>query len=81
MTIKFDNIPYDSQSVENLAAFKAVFTEIMDALEEAQAHPVCGRSASLAITRLEEAFMWVGKTIRDLQIAKAHVEEKAQCTE
>ena len=29
-----------------------------------------GRSASLALTKLEEAYMWIGKQIRDDQIAR-----------
>lgn len=63
---RFDYVKYDEQAVKSQANFKTKFQDLekdVDALEN-------GRAKSLILTKLEEAYMWVGKAIRDDQVAK-----------
>lgn len=74
---RFDYIRYDEISTKQSEFFKAAFEsiekEVMMSLSD-------GRAKSLALTNLEEAYMWLGKAIRDEQIARAgdqnHVPER-----
>jgi hypothetical protein len=62
---RFDYVEYDERSKDLQAMFKADFKNVewkISNLEE-------GRAKALALTALEEAYMWVGKAIRDEQIA------------
>lgn len=74
---RFDYIRYDEISTKQSEFFKAAFEsiekEVMMSLSD-------GRAKSLALTNLEEAYMWLGKAIRDEQIARVgdqnHVPER-----
>lgn len=64
---RLDYIKYDQLSMNSQANFKAMFLEITkEMLEELPD----GRSRDLALDRLEEAYCWVGKSIRDWQISR-----------
>ncbi len=69
---KFDYVAYDDDAQNDQTRAK----ELMIALEAhvntiGYAYPAqCGRAKALAITKLEEAYMWIGKAIRDEQIAR-----------
>lgn len=69
----FDYIKYDEQAASNQARFKAAFEEL-EALVTAQLP--AGRAQSLVLTKLEEAYMWVGKAIRDDQVARTGKSEE-----
>jgi hypothetical protein len=61
---RFDYVKYNEAAATLQAAFKQKFVELdeaLGALEES-------RAKSLVLTKLEEAYMWVGKAIRDQQI-------------
>ena len=61
---RFDNVQYDAASTLMHAGIKAKFEEL-----EAMIEALPGsRPTSLALTSLEESYMWVGKAIRDDQI-------------
>lgn len=64
---RFDYVKYDEESQNAQGLFKTeceIFESfINDHLPE-------GRSKDLALTALEECYMWVGKGIRDAQIAR-----------
>jgi hypothetical protein len=63
---RFDYVKYDEQAAVTQAHFKNIFEsaeQFIDRLKD-------GRAKSLAMTKLEEAYMWVGKAIRDEQIAR-----------
>lgn len=63
----FDYVKYDDEAAKTQAVFKNRFEalyEMMDGLPS-------GRSKSLAQTKLEEAYMWLGKAIRDDQLVRA----------
>ena len=61
---KFDYAKFDSVSVERLAGAKALFEQAEGYLG---VHLESSREKSLALTALEEAFMWVGKALNSDQ--------------
>lgn len=64
---RFDYVKYDEKAVDLQRLFKFKFEDlealIRDGINE-------GRSKSLVYTKLEEAYMWIGKAIRDDQIVR-----------
>jgi hypothetical protein len=66
---RFDYVRYDEISMNKQAEFKAAFI----GLEQLVAQSLCkGRASALVLTKLEEAYMWVGKSIRDEQLEVRH---------
>jgi hypothetical protein len=63
---RFDHITYDEQSLEQQVAFK----RRVELLEQQISSLGSPRAKALALTKLEEVFMWIGKAIRDDQIAR-----------
>lgn len=64
MSARFSHVKYDDEAVQLQNKLKKMFEEI----EAVPLKP--GRSHSLMLTALEEAYMWAGKAIRDEQIAR-----------
>lgn len=64
---RFDYTKYDEDSIETQRIFKEIFVKLEDFIELAL---VSSRPKSLALTALEECYTWVGKSIRDDQIAR-----------
>lgn len=63
---RFSYIKYDEAAMQTQQAFKAEFEKL-----EARVNGLAnGRAKSLVYTHLEEAYMWVGKSIRDDQVAR-----------
>lgn len=73
MNKRFSYIKYDEVAAENQALFKDQF-EFLERNVQDNLKP--GRAKALVLTKLEEAYMWVGKAIRDDQI-----ERSGQCEE
>lgn len=75
---RFSYVKYDAEAARKSEAFKQSF-EILEAQVE-ETLPA-GREKSLVHTKLEEAFMWVGKAIRNEQIERdsqtEHVPERS----
>jgi hypothetical protein len=63
---RFDYVRYDEETASKQASFKGMF----EALEEAINTLKDGRAKALCLTALEETYMWVGKSLRDEQVAK-----------
>lgn len=63
--MRFDYIKYDSLRDLKQKTLKGLFEEIEDFAEN---NFIEGRSKSLFMTKLEEAYMWAGKSLRDEQI-------------
>lgn len=63
---RFSYVAYDQYAKHQSEQFKAKFEELEQLTLISLAD---GRPKSLVLTKLEEAFMWVGKAIRDQQIA------------
>ncbi len=75
MSSRYDYVKYDDKACAAQAAFKAKFEQLEDALNEALpstpgGRDAFGRAKALVLTKLEEAYMWVGKAIRDDQMAR-----------
>lgn len=64
-TNRFDYVKYDQFSQEKQVSFKEKFSFLAKMVEEDLSN---GRAKALVLTKLEEAYMWVGKAIRDEQI-------------
>lgn len=64
---RFDYIAYDENAAQNQANFKQICINLETAIDE---NLRAGRPKSLALTALEECYMWIGKQIRDDQIAR-----------
>ena len=64
---RFDYVKYDDKATDDQGAFKRV-VEVLEIEIDQRLRP--GRAKSLALTALEECYMWIGKAIRDDQIAR-----------
>jgi len=71
MTSRFEYVDYDGPS----AAISGSIRKTAVAMERAINQLPDGRPKSLALTKLEESFMWAGKAIRDKQLTLPDVEE------
>jgi hypothetical protein len=73
----FSYVQYDNKAKADQEELKAMFEAVEDFVVK---HLNNGRAKSLVMTKLEEAYMWTGKSIRDDQIARnvntAHVAER-----
>lgn len=71
---RFDYVKYDATATEAHSAIKAQVEKLEELVNQIGAG-TCAQNASarakaLAITKLEEFNMWVGKAFRDDQIAR-----------
>lgn len=64
---RFDYVKYDDKAIKNQAGFKDAFVSLEYLIDDNLLSP---RAKACALTKLEEAYMWVGKAIRDDQIAR-----------
>jgi hypothetical protein len=64
---RFDYVKYDEKAAEAQALLKSAFLLVEKDIDTLLSP---GRAQALALTALEEAYMWVGKAIRDDQIAR-----------
>lgn len=64
---RFDYVKYDDAAVVTQAIFKSAFEELEKQVLACLGNP---RSKALVMTKLEEAYMWVGKAIRDDQLER-----------
>lgn len=63
---RFNYVKYDEKAVKDQAAAKD-HCELLEC--EIDSLPT-GRAKSMALTKLEECYMWIGKAIRDHQIER-----------
>lgn len=64
---RFDYVKYDDLALLQQNLFKEKFVGLHEIVDAQLGN---GRPKSLVSTKLEEAYMWVGKAIRDEQIAR-----------
>lgn len=69
MSDRFSYVRYDAQAIENQQKLRDAFEEVERLVDQL----ADGRAKSLVYTKLEEAYMWTGKSIRDDQIARSGV--------
>lgn len=75
--MRFNYVRYDEQSVKQQEQAKAMCEQMEQFINSLGA----GRPQSLALTALEETYMWIGKAIRDNQIMRgSQVEHVAERT-
>ncbi len=67
MSFTFSYIQYDKEAKDNQEILKAMFEAIEN---HVQNNLIPGRAKALVMTKLEEAYMWTGKAIRDDQIER-----------
>lgn len=63
---RFDYVRYDERAQELQDRAKRLCTELEKLVDELPP----GRAQSLSLTKLEETYMWLGKSIRDDQIKR-----------
>lgn len=68
MENRFDYVKYDEIAIALQLEAKMRFKAIEEYLN--RNFPDGGRSLSLVFTKIEETYMWLGKTIRDEQIKR-----------
>lgn len=69
---RFDYVKYDQQAAAQQDLFKTLVSNLemcIDAIGSANPKEVA-RAKALAITNLEQTYMWIGKALRDDQIAR-----------
>jgi len=64
---RFDYVAYDKNATVLQVEFKIQVSKFENLIDS---NLCAGRAKSLAITKLEECYMWIGKQIRDDQIAR-----------
>lgn len=64
---RFESMEYDDVAIVTQKIFKEQFMHLEDL---ASIKLDSARARALVLTKLEEAYMWVGKAIRDDQIAR-----------
>ncbi len=67
MSQRFSYVKYDDKAVKDQQDIKALF-EVLE--ETCNKRLERSRELSLVMTKLEEAYMWTGKAIRDAQIVR-----------
>lgn len=75
--MRFSYVKYDEDSIQQQEKAKKMCEEMEQFIDSLGK----GRPQSLALTALEETYMWIGKAIRDNQIARgSQVEHVAERT-
>jgi hypothetical protein len=64
---RFDYVKYDDSAKIIQEGFKQMFMELEDKVGTLLVSP---RAKALALTKLEETYLWIGKAIRDDQISR-----------
>jgi hypothetical protein len=64
---RFDYVKYDETAMNIQDAFKRRVIDMEEGIEILLVSP---RAKALALTKLEEVYMWIGKAIRDDQIMR-----------
>lgn len=64
---RFDYVAYDDKAIHLQKAFKDHFSLLEEMTEKYLPN---GRAKSLVLTKYEEAYMWIGKAVRDDQIKR-----------
>lgn len=67
MSNRFDYVKYDEKAISDQEQFKKQFQALESMVDFSLVSP---RAKALVHTKLEEAYMWVGKAIRDDQIKR-----------
>jgi hypothetical protein len=69
--MRFEYLKFDDVADRKLKGFKFHFEELANAVLDTLP---AGRAQSLALEKLEEAYLWVGKSIRDDQLDRTFID-------
>lgn len=72
---RFDYVKYDQKSVDAQECFKGSVVSMESVINNLIESP---RAKALALTKLEECYMWIGKAIRDDQIDRNKMTESQE---
>jgi len=64
---RFDYVKYDAKAELDQTEFKTLVSTMEEYVQQRLTSP---RAKALVLTKLEEAYMWIGKAIRDDQIKR-----------
>lgn len=67
---RFDYVKYDEKAIDQQDYAKQLVVMVETFLNDQVKSPAGARAKALALTKLEETYMWIGKAIRDEQIAR-----------
>lgn len=73
---RFDYVRYDGTAIAIQESFKRRAIDMEEGIEILLNSP---RAKALALTKLEEVYMWIGKAIRDDQISRNGTAELQEC--
>jgi len=73
MSQRFSYVKYDDYAAKSQQEIKVAFEKVEALCEQLLSS---GRAKALVMTKLEEAYMWTGKSIRDSQIERNFGEYK-----
>lgn len=73
MSKRFTSVKFNESNLKLHRAFQFYFADLE---EQIMLNIPAGQSQALAITKLQEAFMWVGRAMADAQLTKDEVESK-----
>jgi len=65
--IRFDYVKYDDSAKSDQETFKEIVSTLENNIMTRLESP---RATALALTKLEECYMWIGKAVRDDQISR-----------
>jgi hypothetical protein len=63
---RFEYVKYDEIAIADQAAFKSMCEKLAASIEVLPS----GRAQCLALNKLEECYMWIGKALRDAQVER-----------
>ena len=69
--MRFSYVMYDEKAKTAQESLKKMFEDVEKFVNENISD---GRAKALVMTKLEEAYMWIGKAIRDDQLARGNIE-------
>jgi len=73
-TGRFDYVKFDEEATTEISSLKNKFIDLEAAVDQWPS----SRAKSLVLTKLEEAYMWCGKEIRDRQIKRDETTEQTE---
>lgn len=80
MSGRFNYVRYDEKSIQQQEKAKELCEQLESHIDSLKVTSNGSRPISLALTALEETYMWIGKAIRDNQVERGsnvdHVPER-----
>lgn len=64
---RFDYVKYDKEAEAKQVKFKLWMNDLEKLIQDTLPE---GRAKSIALTKLEEVYMWIGKGVRDDQVTR-----------